>query len=316
MNPRLRALADSYLALRRASGYRLEDAGRLIGQFVSWLGDGRPAPGAFTPADAVEWACLPGKSPQHHANRLSAVRGWAAYAHAHDPKLPTIPVGLIPETRPRSVPYIYQPQQIAGIMDVFAAGARKARTWRSRWINTTARALTGLLACTGMRVGEALSLNSADIDHASGWVTVVSEKTGVERLVMLHETALAELSGYSAHPDRPTRADHSRPLFVCSSGTRTLYGNYQRAFHQAVQEAGVEPIRQAKPTVHSLRHTFAVDQITAAYRDGADPARRLSLLSTWLGHSSPANTYWYLSATPELLGQAARLLEPEGGADS
>jgi integrase len=312
-----RDLLASFLSLRRSLGYEMKKHERLVGQFLDWLADTRPGGDRFAVADAAEWACLPGGRPGWHAERLGCVRVWAAYAHAHDPSVPLIPADLMPRGPSRRVPYIYTGGQVAAIMDVFAEAEKTCRMRTSRWKGTTHRAMTGLLACTGMRVSEAIALKEPDIDWDAKSIKVVSAKSGRERLVFLHETAAAEIAAHLAHPNRPDRAGPDGPrVFVSSTGAKTDYTDFNHDFNRAAARAGVRSRGLARPRIHDLRFTFAVNQMTAAYRDGSDPARRLTLLSTWLGHITPENTYWYLEAPQELLGAAAGLLEhgPEGAA--
>lgn len=309
MSARLSALMDSYLTLRRSSGYRLNAPEYHIRSFIAWLDENRTGE-AFTAQDVIEWACLPQGRPNGHAKRLGSVRPWVAYARAHGADAPLIPAGVLPSDAKRPTPYIYRDGEIRSVMDVFAHNAQTERSWRSRWTNTTLNVLTGFLACTGMRVGEAIALNRADLDGNTGWVSVVTGKTGRERLVLLHPTVLEQVLDYFAEPARPTGVE-PEPLFISSTGGHLYYDLYQRNYSAAVRKAGLEPQGRAKPTIHSLRHTFAVNQLAAAYRDGSDPGRRLTLLATWLGHVSPKCTYWYLTATQELLGGAADLIENE-----
>lgn len=310
MSAGLSAWADSYLVLRRSSGYQLQEVEYHIRSFISWLGQDNPDRDGFTAEEAIRWACQPGLQPRTHAKRLRSVGGWAAYARAHGADAPVIPAGSLPADQTRPTPYIYRDGQVRAVMDVFARRAKTGRTWRSRWKDTTFEALTGLLACTGMRIGEAIALDRQDVDMDTGWVNITTGKTGRERLVLLHPTALTELAAYFGDPRRPAAADPD-PAFVSSFGRRVEYTVYQIGFRAAVAEAGLEPQGQAKPVIHSLRHSFAVGQLAGAYRDGADPARRLTLLAVWLGHVSPKSSYWYLTATQELLGAAADLLEQQ-----
>jgi integrase len=310
VSARLLELKDSYLSLRRSLGYRLDEAEYHIRAFISWLDENRDGQSGFSVEDAIEWACLHGGRLIGHTKRLRSIRGWAAYAHVHDPAVPMIPARALPADDARPTPYIYREGEVRKVMDVFARYAKTGPTWRSQWLGSTFCALTGFLACTGARVGEAIALDRGDVDIDTGWVKITGGKTGRERLVLLHPTALQELNAHFDDPARPS-VNQPEPAFMASFGQRVEYTVYQKNFHAAVTKIGLEPQGQATPTIHGLRHSFAVGQLAAAYRDGADPARRLTLLSTWLGHVSPKNTYWYLTATPELLGAAADLVEQE-----
>lgn len=308
VSARLSLLADSYLMLRRSSGYHLYEAEYHIRAFISWLDDNRAGQDGFSTQDALRWACLPGGRASWHAKRLGSIRGWAAYAHARDASVGLVPAASLPAHVARPAPYIYREGEAAAVMEVFAQRAAHGRNWPWRWAYRTYQVLTGVLACTGIRVGEAIRLNVDDVGTRTATVKIVSGKTGRERLVLLHPTAMQALGAYLDDSARP-RTVAAEPAFISSTAARVDYKAYQRSFHAAVREVGLQPQGLATPTIHSLRHSFAVSQLAAAYQDGADPNRRLTLLSTWLGHVSPKNTYWYLSATEELLGAAADLVE-------
>lgn len=180
----------------------------------------------------------------------------------------------------------------------------------------TYRTLIGLLAVTGMRIGEAIGLDRDDFDAVGGVLTIRHGKFGKSRELPLHPSTVAALGDYLRRSDRPRRPPNTPALFVSPAGTRLLYTNVQNTFHKLVCRVGIAPRSAAcRPRLHDLRHGFAVRTLLDAYRDGCDPGRRLALLSTYLGHVDPGKTYWYLSAAPELLQLAGDRLERHiGGA--
>jgi integrase/recombinase XerD len=190
-----------YLAVRRALGYRLARAEKLLAQFIAWMN----AQGAttITTASALAWATLPLPTGSNwHAHRLSVVRGFAARVHALDPAHELVPQDLLPQRARRAVPYLYTDTEVRALM---AASSVIPTSHRA----ATMRALIGLLAVTGMRIGEAIRLDQHDIDHQRGLITVVESKFGKSRQLAVHPTTMAALRGYLARRDRPMRP--SRP---------------------------------------------------------------------------------------------------------
>jgi len=291
-----------YLALRRALGYRLLRTEKLLCQFLDYL----EANGveAITVEHALCWARLPeGADPSWWSQRLSVVRGFARYLAAEDPAVEVPPAGLLPDRSHRAHPYLYSDAEITALLD--ATGVLRGELRRA-----TYRTLVGLLASTGMRVGEAIALDRADFDAAEGVVLVRLAKGSKTRELPLHRSTTDALLAYrtlrKAHP----KAELSEAFFITPAGTRLLYCGVHWTFKRLVAEAKITPRSTAcRPRIHDLRHGFAVGALLDAYREGLDASRRLSLLSTYLGHVDPAGTYWYLSAAPELLGLAAGRLE-------
>jgi integrase/recombinase XerD len=167
---------------------------------------------------------------------------------------------------------------------------------------------------TGMRAGEAIGLDREDLDARHGLLTVHG-KAGTTRQLPLHPSTMQALASYGELRDSRHPRPASPALFISLNGTRLIYKNVHRTFHQLTAAAGLRPRSAAcRPRIHDLRHTFAVTTLAGWYRDGGDVAARLPLLSTWLGHASPDGTYWYLTGTPELLALAAgRLDAPQDG---
>jgi integrase len=170
--------------------------------------------------------------------------------------------------------------------------------------------LIALLAVTGVRVGEAIGLDRGDLDATNGILTIRNGKFGKSRELPLHPSSANALTDYLRRTDQPPRQRNTSAFFVSTAGTRLLYTNVQNTFHRLVRRAGLTPRSAAcRPRLHDLRHGFAIRTLLDAYCDGGDPAARLALLSTYLGHVDPGKTYWYLSAAPELLLLAGGRLE-------
>jgi integrase/recombinase XerD len=293
----LRDSLEDYLGLRRALGFRLKSAGRLLGQFVSWLED--RGTGTITTEDALAWAVLPaGASPAWQSIRLAAVRGFAAYLHGTDPSAQVPPAGLIRRGNDRATPYIYSDDEISAV--IAAAGAL-----RPEFRAATYQALISLLAASGLRIGEALSLDCVDLDSEQGMLTVRDAKFGKTRLVPLHPSTAGALTRYGSLRD----GHHPRPgapaLFLSTAGTRLLHSNVGLTFSKLTAQAGLtRRSASCRPRIHDVRHSYAVATVLGWYHDGADVAAMMPRLSTYLGHTDPKHTYWYLSAAPELMALA------------
>jgi integrase len=175
----------------------------------------------------------------------------------------------------------------------------------------TMKTLIGLLTVTGMRIGEAVRLTVGDVELDQGVVLIADAKFGRQRMVRLDRSSRDALAGYLGSPVRRrfgVGPDHA--VFVTRHGTAVDAHTAQGAFHQMVYHAGLPVRAGARPRLHDFRHTFATQTMIDADRSGRDPARTMTLLSIWLGHSNPADTYWYLQAAPEIAAVAARRLEP------
>ena len=244
------------------------------------------------------------------------VRGFAAHAHALDPSPELIAADLLPQRPRRAVPYLYTAAEIRALMGASSVIPTPHRA-------ATMRALIGLLAATGMRIGEAIRLNQTDIDHRHDVLTVIESKFGKSRQLPVDTTTTRALHAYLARRDRPVPAEPTDAVFTSATGTRLTYCNVHLAFKRIVKHAGLKarsPVCRPRP--HDLRHAFAVNTLLDAYRDdigdGEHIQAQIALLCTYLGHVNPGSTYWYLQAAPELLALAAERVERvervEGGA--
>jgi integrase/recombinase XerD len=299
--PPLRQALGDYLNLRRALGFRLASAGRLLGQFVDYLED--HGLDTVTTADALAWAMLPTTASRHWwAIRLSAVRGFAAYLHGIDPTVQVPPAGLVRAGSCRATPYLYSETEIDALVQAAATLAPSLRA-------ATYQSLISLLAISGIRVGEAIGLDDEDLDVEHELLLVRDSKFGKHRIVPLHPSTMQALARY-VDLRQQLKPPASPALFLSTAGTRLLHSNINLTFAGLLAQTGLlRRSASCKPRIHDLRHSFAVATVLGWYRDGADIPAMMPRLSTYLGHSDPKHTYWYLSAAPELMTLAGQRLE-------
>jgi integrase/recombinase XerD len=294
---------EQYLRLRRLLGHKLADAARLLPRFVADL-DARGAEFVTVEA-AVAWALAPDAraGTTVWGRRMIAVRGFARYLSGIDPRTEVPPAGLIPLRRRWRPPFIYSEADVVALI----GEARRSIPQPLR--AATYETLIGLLAATGLRVGEAIRLDRHDIDWAEGVLLVRQSKFGKSRQLPLQPTTIEALHEYVWRRDELCPRPSSDSFFRSLRGTRIIYECVQPTFRMLCDRAGVGVGAAHRPRIHDLRHTFAVRTLLGWYRDGLDVQARLPWLATYLGHREPRYTYHYLSAAPELLGHAARLLE-------
>jgi len=305
VSPLRQALAD-YLSLRRAMGFKLDRAEKLLGQFVGYL-EQRHA-GTVTIEHALAWATSPADAAAcWRAIRLSVVRGFAAHLRTTNPATEVPPPGLIPYGQDRATPYLYSDADIHAM--VMAAASLPHRLSAA-----TYPALISLLAATGMRIGEAIALDTSDLDDSRGVLTVRDGKLGKSRLLPLHPTSVAGLRQYLDQRDHLRPVPASDALFISVIGTRLFHSSVHRTFQHLIRRAGISArSARCRPRIHDLRHSFAVASLLDWYRRGEDVQAMLPRLSTYLGHVDPNDTYWYLSAAPELLALACDRLDTSLG---
>jgi integrase/recombinase XerD len=300
--------AADYLRLRRALGHDLADAARLLPRFVAHL----DAVGAstITTEVALDWVRRPDADPHSSVwmRRMSVVRGFARHMSGIDPATEVPPLGLVTYRQRWRPPFIYSDGDVEALMSAVP-----------RLVPTPLRAATfqtmiGLLAATGMRVGEAIALDRDDIDWADGILVVRASKFNKTREVLLDPTVVEALAACARIRDSHVLHPSSRAFFVSGRGSPVIYGIFGTVFRKLLDASGVGADSAVRPRIHDLRHSFAVHTLVRWYRDGQDVAALLPRLSTYLGHRTPVSTYWYLSAAPELLALAADRLEHAQGA--
>lgn len=305
INDLLQARLQAYLELRQSLGYRTSAHRHALQAFASYLAT-HEQPWPIRAATAVEWARQASvRCYQTGATaRLTIVRSFLVHLKAFEPETEVPPPGLLAETR-RPSAHLYSPDQIRRMMEATRHWSWEPGSFRQK----TFRTVIGLLASTGLRIGEALrlELDQAHLDQDPPYLEIRDTKFHKSRLIPLHPTTAAKLKEYLGervqHPHRAVATtffinDHGRPL---------RYYLVWKAVLDAQVEAGIiKEVRPGRrgPAMHALRHTFAVERLLAWYRAGTDLRSQLPSLSVYLGHVGMQETYRYLSATPELLAIA------------
>jgi len=301
----LRQAVQEYLTMRRSLGYKLQGAGKNLLDFATFMEQHR-AP-YITHSLALAWAKKPSDvRPGEWARRLSYVRGFARHRSATDPRTQIPPAGLLPYRPKRAQPYLYSDEEIKELLR--AALKLPAKSGLRPW---TYHCLFGLLSVTGLRVSEAQNLELQDVDLRTGVLTIRGAKFGKSRLVPLHASTRRVLADYMARRERMwANRQGSSYLFVSSWGNRLDGGDIRRTFYALSRQIGLRgPFDSHGPRLHDMRHGFASKTLLRWYRAGENAERRLPILSAYLGHVHWSDTFWYLSALPELMHEAMSRLE-------
>jgi integrase len=295
-------LAQDYLGARRKLGFKLKIEGQQLLGFARFA-DGTHHTGPLTTELALRWAKLPqNAAPEYWSRRLGIIRRFAKYQLLFEPATEVPADGLLGPACRRPTPYIYTTEEIELLLQE-CAKLGPARGLRPRTFVT----LFGLLAATGLRISEALRLTRKDVDLETGLLSVAETKFAKSRLVPLHATTTRELLKYGKHRDHRHPVPASDAFFVTELGTSLKYWRTVTLFSKLRDELAWRGPRP--PRIHDLRHTFAVMRILRWYREGADIDHKIAALSTYLGHVKVTDTYWYLTAVPELLAVASARYE-------
>jgi integrase/recombinase XerD len=298
----LRELLQDYLSTRRALGFKLHTDGIALLSFIVFM---EHVQAEFICTDlALAWATQPTSvQPARWAQRLSYVRGFARYCRAIDPRTEVPPLGLLPFPHQRPSPYFFTNDDIERLLqDALAMPAEEG------FVHHTVYCLFGLLSVSGLRIGEALGLTLDDVDLDEGILTIRTTKFGKSHLVPLHATTVKVLTDYRARREQFLGGRHVSHWFVNTQGGRLSYDYVRRTFRRLTAGLRSQPGR-SRPRLHDLRHRFALMTLVHWYREGLDVQQRLPVLSAFLGHVQVSDTYWYLSACPELLDAAKARLE-------
>ena len=277
---------NEYLTLRQAMGFKLHEASRLLPRFIDFLEE---QGAAFITIDlAVRWAtqCRTAQ-PAEWARRLRLVRVFARYRSAIDPRTEIPPTALLPYRARRASPYIYNDDEIKQLLH--AAGQLCSSTGLRAHTYVTA---FGLLAVTGMRIGELVTLDNADADLANGQLTIRDAKFGKSRWLPLHPTTQQALQRYVQRRDHQFPIPRSSSFFISEQGTRLTHCTVRYTFVQLSRQIGLRgPTDNHGPRLHDFRHRFAVQTLLRWYREGVDVEQHPPELSTYLGHVKVSDTY-------------------------
>jgi integrase/recombinase XerD len=293
---------EDYINLRRSLGFKLQKAMTTLPDFASFLEQNGAS--HITIALALRWAQQdPAAHPVEWASRLSLVRGFARHWSATDPDTEIPPWKLLPHRPSRARPYIYSEDEVQRLLT-----AAQQLTGDLR--GPTYYCLLGLLSVTGLRVSEALNLRSEDVDLEKDILTIRGTKFGKSRLVPIHSSTRKVLSDYASRRDLFLARRPSVYFLVSRCGTRLDGARVRHTFYNLSRQTGLRSAFASHgPRLHDFRHRFAVETLVRWYRSGQDAERSLPILSTYLGHAHVADTYWYLTAYPELMGLAMKRLE-------
>lgn len=296
-------LIKDYLAARRAHGTRLRSGERALYQFARETGD-QPLT-TVTPEAVATFLRGRGDLSATWTTRYQLLAGLYRFALARG----HVSVSALPDQRPKLpppiTPYVYSRAELKHLLD--ATDILESRI--SRLQALTYRALILTLYGSGMRVGEALRLNLADVDLAERVLTVHETKFYKSRLVPVGEQLAAALVTYLQRRSSLSMPQGTSSAFFASrTGHRLDYQRVVTLFQRVRTHAGIgcPPGACRPPRLHDLRHTAAVHRVLAWYQEGKDVQQLLPKLATYLGHASIASTQRYLQMTPELL-QAASL---------
>jgi integrase len=292
---------EAYLAERRREGFSMKIAGQQLSWFAQFT-DATGYRGPLTIELASRWA-LANRSGRRltAARRIEVLRAFARYCRSWDQRSEIPPLRLFGPGHRRLTTHIYRDTEIRALMR-----AARALHPAGRLRAETCATIIGLMASSGLRISEVTGLHRQDVDLETGCLHIRHGKFGKARELPLDPTTTAALRAYTRERDR--RLPHPRsPSFLLSrAGTRLHYKNVHGTFRRLVHRARLAVGRRPRPRLHDLRHTFAVTTLVRWYRAGVDVEVRLPALSTYLGHVAPSSTYWYLTATPELLQLAHR----------
>lgn len=301
---KLRRALEEYLQIRRALGFKLPQAAGLLRQFVAFAD--HEGSSFVSKKLALKWATQPPNVLRSTwAERLRLVRCFAKYLSASDPRTEIPQKDLLPYRYQRKPPYFYTDKEILTLIHA----AKKLGPPGGLRVHTYST-LFGLLAATGMRISEPIGLDRSDVDLQQGLLTIRQAKFGKSRLVPLHASTVRKLREYARLRDRLLPNPMSPSFFVSDRGTRLTGSAVHRRFVILSRQIGLRGATDSHgPRLHDLRHRFVIKTLVKWYHSGVDVERRMPILTTYLGHGHVADTYWYISATPQLLRLATLRLE-------
>jgi integrase len=299
---------DAYLSYRRDAGFELKIEGQQLLRFARFADD-LGHRGALTIELAKKWASSNTTNRLTSARRIEVLRGFAKYCIQFEPATELPAADTFGKAHRRLIPHIYSEREIVDLLDA-CGGLHPRGGLRGQ----SCRAIFGLLASTGMRIGEVTALRNTDINLDKKLIEVRNSKFGKSRWVPLHCSTVRHLREYVAKRANLTHQATNDELF--------FVGDYDRAMSAIAVRYAFDLIRQKlgwksrgghqNVRIHDLRHTFICRTVQRWYEEGADVDKNILCLSTYVGHAKITDTYWYLTATPELLALAAARFNNDG----
>lgn len=303
MNMTFEKQVQDYIALRRGLGSCLDGQEKVLLDFGRFL-DRSGHSGPITTEVILQWAEAPqSKDPNRTAQRLGTVRGFLRHRSGFDPKTEVPPTKLLGSGIRRKPPHIYTPTEEKNLLHACTRlrprGGLRPYTFETMF---------SLLFTTGLRISEALYLEDRDVDLDTGVLTIRESKFGKSRLIPLHCTALQPLRHYAVHRDKSV--PNSSSFFRTEYHSKLPYFAARTAFDKLRERLKWTSVGRARrPRIIDMRHTFATRCLLRWYREGIHPDRKIAHLATYLGHTEVRDTYWYLSAVPELSALAIERFE-------
>lgn len=299
----LTARIEQYLTERRRLGFQLQHMGQSLARFARYVKSCHHR-GPLTVELMSSWArqAKGGRGDRATAARaLRLLRPFMRWLQQFEPATEVPDEAIFGPIPGRVTPHIFRDDEIAALLNV-AGRLGPRRSLRGAVMQT----LFGLLACTGLRISEALALREADVDLKAGVLTVRRSKFGKSRLVPLDPTAVAALARYRSERARFVPTEPQRPFFIATRGRRLgqPLGDRQahRVFDQLRRRLGwVARGGHGAARIHDLRHSFAVRRLLRWHEQGVDVHPRMLALSNYMGHAKISHTYWYLTGVPELM---------------
>ncbi len=291
----LKEASAFYLASRRRLGFALKSEGALLQNLVEHARKLHHR-GPLTTKLSLDWAQVPPTGSLRRARRLEAVRHFAVFWAAFDPCIQIPPAGLFGPAYRRVPVHIYTAAEIGALLRA-AQQLAPPQSLRSRTFAT----LLGLLACTGLRISEALQLQLEDWEPTEAVLTIRQAKFGQSRYVPLAPSATTALKAYLQARTKTFPKASTSTIFLNGQGQPLTYRQAGSTFAALRGQLSWQD-KQPRPRLHDLRHTFAVDCLLGWYRKGQEEINaKIFSLAVYLGHRNIRHTYWYLTAVPELL---------------
>lgn len=299
---------ESYVELQHSLGYAFQKQAAILRAFLDYVA-GTPLEGPLTQQQALDFVRSRDVTPNGRAVQYGVLRRFAEYLAVYDSRTGWLDPRALPRSRAIPPPRILSEQELESLLSAINRLSPR-QPQRRRTLAT----LVGLLASTGLRSGEALRLDRADVDMSDGILHVRQSKFRKDRLVPVHVTALAALREYARSRDVAFPHPTCSAFFVSLRGSRLSARALYVAWHQACTLAGLNEHSAKALRPHDLRHRFVVTRLATWHQQQADVQALLPVLATYLGHTRYSDTAYYVTGTAELLGLAAERAFGVGGA--